>query len=223
MAIHQDYIRAIMLLIAGLIAAAWIQINYDFEAGAIYIAMMMIAIFIYLIADKLGIIKGVAKPVITLFGIDRNPVFDSALGLVLGFLTIGAMNVTPLSMGSPPPIYPLTPFAEQISVFSDLIVRSFLAPVGEEAFFGGIFLWFAWKNTKIFGIAVVIVSAGFAAFHYTSYGAYLPAAYVGAFLFRVIMCLIIFQTKSILPAIIVHSMVNAHLYIESEQLMVVGT
>jgi membrane protease YdiL (CAAX protease family) len=215
MAIHRDYMQAIMLLIAGLFAAVWIQINYDFEAGAIYITMMLISIFFYLIADKLGIVKGVAAPVITLFGIDRNPVFDSVLGLVIGFLFIGGMGFTSLSIGAPAPIYPLTPFAEQVNIISTLVVNSFLAPIGEEAFFGGIFLWFAWKNTKVFGLAVIIVSIGFAWYHYTSYGASLPAAYVGAFLFRVIMCLLIFQTKSILPAVIVHGMVNAHLYIES--------
>ena len=57
MAIHKDYIRIIMLLILGLIAAAWIQINYDFKSGVIYIAMMIIAIFMYVIADKLGVVK----------------------------------------------------------------------------------------------------------------------------------------------------------------------
>lgn len=55
--IHKDYIRIIMLLIAGVLAASWIQINYDFEAGAIYIAMGLISIFMYVIADKLGVVK----------------------------------------------------------------------------------------------------------------------------------------------------------------------
>ena len=55
--IHKDYIRIIMLLIAGVLAASWIQINYDFKAGAIYIAMGLISIFMYLIADKLGVVK----------------------------------------------------------------------------------------------------------------------------------------------------------------------
>lgn len=55
--IHKDFIRIIMLLIAGVLAASWIQINYDFEAGAIYIAMMLIAIFMYIIAEKIGVVK----------------------------------------------------------------------------------------------------------------------------------------------------------------------
>lgn len=57
MTLHPDFKRMIFLLIAGVLAASWIQINYSFEAGAIYIAMMLIAIFIYLIADKLGVKK----------------------------------------------------------------------------------------------------------------------------------------------------------------------
>jgi len=53
--LNPDYKRIIFLLIAGILAASWIQINYKFETGVIYIAMMLIAIFIYLIADKLGV------------------------------------------------------------------------------------------------------------------------------------------------------------------------
>ena len=55
--IHKDFIRIIMLLIAGVMVASWIQINYDFEAGAIYIAMMLIAIFMYVIAERIGVVK----------------------------------------------------------------------------------------------------------------------------------------------------------------------
>ena len=55
--IKDDYIRIIMLLIAGIIVAAWIQINYEFNTGVIYIIMMLIAIFIYTIAEKLGVKK----------------------------------------------------------------------------------------------------------------------------------------------------------------------
>lgn len=222
MRLHKDYERAIMLLIAGIIAALWIQINYDFEAGAIYITMMLISIFVYLIADKLGIVKNGLKPIATLFGIDKNPVFDTGLGLMVGFLYIGFMSITSVTMAGPPPIYPLTPFAEQISIFSTFLVQSFMAPIGEEALFGGVFLWYVWKTAKFPAVAVVIVSVLFAGFHYTAYGATLPAAYVGAFFFRILMCILIFYTKSILPAVIVHAMVNAHLYIESEELFVVG-
>ena len=57
MAIHRDYKRIIMLLIAGIIAALWIQINYDFESGAIYIAMMIIAIIGYALAEQIGVVK----------------------------------------------------------------------------------------------------------------------------------------------------------------------
>lgn len=222
MALYEDYSRAIMLLIAGLILAAWIQINYSFETGAIYITMMLISIFIYLIADKLGIIKGVGGPILTLFGIDKNPVVDSIIGVIGGFLFICAMESTSLTMGLPPPMYPLTSFAEQISIVSDLIVRSVLAPIGEEMFFCGIFLWFTRKNVKYFTPAVIIVSLAFAAFHYTRYGADIPAAYVGAFLFRFIMCYLVYYTNSILPAVIVHAMVNTQLYIKAEELLVVG-
>ena len=57
MAIHRDYKRIIMLLILGVIAALWIQTNYDFKAGAIYIAMMCIAIFGYAMAEHIGVVR----------------------------------------------------------------------------------------------------------------------------------------------------------------------
>lgn len=160
--------------------------------------------------------------VATLYGIDDNWPKDAVLGLVIGFLFISLMSATSVSMGSPAPIYPLTPIAEQISILSTLIVIGFLAPVGEESLFRGIFMWFGWQNLKYFTLAIIIVGIAFAAFHYTSYGAHLPAAYVGAFIFSTIACIVTFQTKSLLPAIIMHSMVNIHLYIKAQELLVVG-
>lgn len=159
----------------------------------------------------------------TLYGIDENWPVDLILGLVLGALFIGVMDTTSLTMGTVPPIYPLTPFAEAMGVIGTLIVIGFLAPVGEEPFFRGIFMWFGWQNLKYFTIAVIAVGIAFAAFHFDTYGAHLPAAYVGAFLFSTIACIVTHQTKSLLPSIIMHSMVNIYLYIQAEQLMVVGT
>lgn len=157
-----------------------------------------------------------------LYGIDDNWPTDTILGVVIGFLFISLMSVTSVSMGSPAPIYPLTSFAEQMGILGTLIVIGFLAPVGEESLFRGIFMWFGWQNLKYFTLAIIVVGLAFAAFHYTSYGAHLPAAYVGAFIFSTVACLVTFQTKSLLPAMIMHSMVNIHLFIKAQELLVVG-
>ena len=157
-----------------------------------------------------------------LFGIDENWTFDLIVGIVVGFVFIGLMNITSVSIGTPAPIYPLTSFAEQINTISTLIVIGFLAPIGEESLFRGIFMWFSWQNTKFITIAIIIVGVAFAAFHYSAYSAALPAAYVGAFIFSAMACILTFQTKSLLPAIVMHSVVNISLYVRAEQLYVVG-
>ena len=165
-----------------------------------------------------------AKPLVAqLFGIDENWTVDLILGLVVGFLFIGLTKVTSVSMGAPAPIYPLTSFAEQINTISTLIVIGFLAPIGEESLFRAIFLWFSWTNLKYFTVALVVSSIAFSAFHMTAYGIHVPAAYFGAFIFGVTAGILTFQTKSLLPAIVMHSVVNISLYIASEQLLVVGT
>lgn len=217
--IHPDYVRIILLLIVGIGLASWIQVNYDFQTGAIYIAMMLIAVILYSITDKLPKNGFVAK----LYGIDENWRFDAILGAVLGFAFITVMNTTSITMGTPSAIYPLTTFAEKISIISTLVVIGFLAPVGEEPFFRGIFMWFGWQNLKHIILAIIAVGIAFAGFHYQAYGAALPAAYVGAFLFSTIACLVTLRTKSLLPSIIMHSMVNINLYVQAQQLLVVGT
>jgi len=165
-----------------------------------------------------------AKPLVAqLFGIDENWTVDLILGLVVGFLFIGLTKVTSVSMDAPAPIYPLTSFAEQINTISTLIVIGFLAPIGEESLFRGIFLWFSWANLKYFTIALVVSGIAFSAFHFTAYGAEIPAAYFGAFLFAVTAGLLTFQTKSLLPAIVMHSVVNISLFLQAEQIFVVGT
>ena len=216
--LNPSYVRIIMLLVLGLIASSWIQINYQFKTGAIYIAMMLIAIFLYSISDKLGA-NGLVN---RLYGIDENWKFDTALGVAVGLAFVTLMNTTSVTIGTPSAIYPLTTFAEKIGIFSTLVVIGFLAPVGEESLFRGIFMWFGWQNLKSFAVAVIIVGIGFAGFHYQAYGAALPAAYVGAFIFSTLACILTVQTKSLLPAIIMHSIVNVNLYIQAEQLLVVG-
>ena len=158
----------------------------------------------------------------TLYGIDENWPVDTVIGLVLGFVLISLMSVTNISMGTPAPIYPLTTFAEQIGIVSTLIVIGFLAPIGEEALFRGIFIWFGWQNLKYFTVAIILSSLAFAAFHYSAYGAHLPAAYVGAFIVAILLSLITLQTRSLLPGIIIHSMININLYLQSEQLFALG-
>ena len=95
----------------------------------------------------------------------------------------------------------------------------YIAPIGEEAMFA-IVLWLAMKATKSLTASAIITSFAFAAFHYSAYGEGIPTAYVAAFLFRMGMIGLIIHTKSILPAIAAHSMINTYLYFEEQAAIV---
>ena len=123
-------------------------------------------------------------------------------------------------MGYPSAIYTQTAFAERVTLMSTILVIGFLAPVGEEIAFRGVFMWFAWSNLRFYTIAIILSSAAFAAFHYQAYGAFLPSAYVGAFIIGVMLALTATQTKSLLPGIIVHAMINIHLFIAAQAVLV---
>ena len=215
MAIHENFKRIIMLLVVYLFVASWIQINYQSDTGAVYIAMGLISLLVYALAEQLGL-KDVIKKLI---GIDDNWAVDGIIGLVIGFAIIVVMEVSFVTMGYPAAIYPQTAFAEKITMLSTLVVIGFLAPVGEEIAFRGVFIWFAWQNLKFFTVAVILSSAAFAAFHYTSYGASLPSAYVGAFLIGTLLAILATQTKSLLPGIIVHAMINISLFLSAQALI----
>lgn len=216
--IHEDYIRIIVLLISAAMVASWIQTCYVSDTGSIYIAMALISIVLYSISKKIGANGLIAK----LYGIDENWRFDSLLGIALGLVFISVMNATSITMGTPSAIYPLTTFAEKVSIISTIAVIGYLASICEETLFRGIFMWFGWHNLKHLALAIIATGIVFAGFHYQAYGAALPAAYVGAFLFSTIACLVTLRTKSLLPSIIMHSMVNINLYVQAQQLLVVG-
>lgn len=218
MVIHKNYVRLIMLLIPYLLVASWIQINYESATGAVYIAMGLIALIFYSLIETLGFKDLIDK----LFGIDENWPLDTVIGVVTGLLIIVAMEVSFVTMGYPSAIYPQTALAEKVTLFSTFLVIAFLAAVGEEIIFRGIFAWFAWHSLKYYTVAIILSSVAFAAFHYQAYGAYLPAAYVGAFLIGILLSMIAQQTKSLLPCIIIHSIINTHLFIQAEQLLVIG-
>lgn len=208
MAIHPNFRRIIMLLVVYLFVASWIQINYQSDTGAVYIAMGLISLLVYALAESLGLKDVINK----LIGIDDNWTVDAVVGLVIGFVIIMVMEATFVTMGYPSAIYPQTAFAEKITLLSTLIVVGFLAPVGEEVAFRGVFVWFAWSNLRFYTVAVILSSAAFAAFHYQAYSATLVSAYVGAFIIGTLLALTATQTKSLLPGIVIHAMINIHLF-----------
>lgn len=217
MAIPKDYSRVIFALIAGMIFAIWIYINYNPEAATLFLIMMASSIIVYYISAGLGAktpMEGVGSVIgSVLYGIDKNWKVDAFYGLISGALFIIFMNASSLVMG-----YPLALF-ELVTFSAKMIVNGIIAPIGEEAMFV-LILWLAMKFTKSISVAAVITSFAFAIFHYSAYGEGIPTAYVAAFLFRMGMIGLILYTKSILPAIVAHSMINTYLYFEEQAAIV---
>jgi membrane protease YdiL (CAAX protease family) len=154
-----------------------------------------------------------------LIGIDDNYKTDSLIGLVAGIIFVFMSASTSISIGIPAPIY-IQSVSNVVTIFAGLVVVSFLAPVCEEVFMAVILSLF--KEYTNIVVAVLIVSIFFAGLHWKVYGASLAGAYIGAFLFRIIASGLMLTTNSIVPSTVMHSIVNAYLYLESQQLLSVG-
>lgn len=218
MKIRKEYARVIILLLVYSLVASWIMINYQSTTGAVYIAMGAISILAYAIVEALPF----KDPIKKLIGIDDDIAADVAVGILVVAVIISLMEFTQLTMGYPASLYPQTAFAEQVTLFSKFMVVAFLASVGEEIVFRGWARYALWEGTGFYFVALVLSSAMFSAFHYTAYGASLPAAYVGAFMIGMLLGIIGTWRKSLVPCIVIHSMINVYLFLISEQIFVIG-
>ena len=43
----REYVRVFILLTVGMITALWIQVNYEFSAGSIYLSIGVVTFMIY--------------------------------------------------------------------------------------------------------------------------------------------------------------------------------
>lgn len=157
----------------------------------------------------------------TLFGIDTNWRTDAGIGFLGGLGFIFVFGISGLSMGYPPPLYQqsATAFVNLISGFLVVVV---LAPIFEEPFFRDVVRWIAEVVTGNKIIATLITAFAFSIFHWQVYGEALMAAFIGAFIFSIFASLLTMWTESLLPSTIMHSMVNAWLYLEDNQLLTVA-
>jgi membrane protease YdiL (CAAX protease family) len=95
-----------------------------------------------------------------------------------------------------------------------LLIAGFLAPLGEEiAFRQGLFKWVL-RGRFGFLPAAIIVSVFFTFAHWAAYGlGSASAAYMGAFVFSMVVCYLTENTGDCLAAITMHSVVNCFLVI----------
>jgi len=67
-----------------------------------------------------------------------------------------------------------------------------------------------------------VISVAFALFHWRVYGLALATAFIGAFLFSLITLHLYDSRKSLVPCIVMHSVVNVFIYLSSTGAVSVG-
>ncbi len=215
------YVRRISTLSAAILlivltVTLWYAINQDFTTGAI---ASLIAIVLMAASHEAGFTKDGATR--TLYGIDENWETDLPVAAGIGILYIGLISLVPsisMTVPSPDTLSGWTDHTFFATSTEYLLVVCALAPVSEEAVFRGIMLpgyteilgGSANKvTTATIGIAVAS-SIAFSLFHWTAYGAeFMEGAFVGAFIFGVLMCGVAYYQKSIIGCILIHAMTNA--------------
>lgn len=158
-----------------------------------------------------------------LMGIDDNYIKDFFIGIAAGAVFIAFSSISSISIGIPAPIYPQSAAMSDyvLSIVASVIVVGVLAPCGEEALFRGSFMFLSDKVLPTV-LAVLATGIAFSLFHWRVYGVGLEAAFVGALIFSLASSMLSRETQSLLPSIIMHSMVNVFLLVKSEELLTIG-
>lgn len=215
------YIRRISTLSAAILlivltVTLWYAINQNFTTGAVY---TLLAIVIMAASHEAGFTKDGATRM--LYGIDENWETDLPMAAGIGILYIALISMVPsisMTVPSPDTLSGWTDHTFFATSAEYLVVVCILAPISEEAVFRGIMLP---GYTEILGgtakkvtestVGIAIASSiAFSLFHWTAYGAeFMEGAFVGAFIFGVMMCVVAYHQKSIIGCILIHAMTNA--------------
>jgi len=163
----------------------------------------------------------------TLIGINTKKIGeDLSIGVGLAVVFIVLNMLSPIaSIG-----IPRLPMAAEWEQFGTVVL---LAPLAEEVIFRCvalavfilIFMAIVKDKWIAMALAIVVVSVIFSVFHYTAYGGSftsMSAAFVGAFSFSVLACIIALWRKSLVSPIILHSLFNTYLYISLYKLLTIG-
>lgn len=198
---RKDFNRFLILIFITLIIALWFMVNSSefYLTAVVYIVFAIILIIVY---QRGTIIPQKSKPL----GIDRTIKKDVFIGIIggIGFILLNFM-VSFFAIG-----IPTIPFS--MNVIGRWVFSVVVAPVLEEGFFRGMIPQLLKKGLSLPILpAVLIMASCFSFFHWAVYGLGLTAAFVGAFIFAVVTYFISQKTKSLLPAIIMHSIFNTWL------------
>lgn len=205
----KDINKIVIIIIVTILLLSWTLVNADgfILPAFMYIVLGILSIIGYLNWDKIG-----EKSYI--YGIDKNVFTDILIGIIFGavFIVIQTFNI----IGSV--LIPYIP-ASLVQESGRIIIIVFGAMVIESAFFLGLMLPFIDEKIKVLGInpnffiALIIVSFLFPLFHASAYGqaGATMGSYISAGIFLFISGVIMKQTKSLLPLIISHGIINFYI------------
>lgn len=205
----KDINKIIVLIIVTMLFLGWALVNADgfILPAFMYLVLGGLSIGGYLVFNKVG-----AKSYI--FGIDRNMGMDFLIGIAfgVGFILLKQFNV----IGSI--LVPYVP-ASLVQESGRIIIVVLGAMVIETAFFLGLLVPFIDEKLKDFGIdppfilALILVCLIFPIYHATAYGQVGASmgSYISAGVFLFLSGLIMWKTKSLLPLIVSHGIINFYI------------
>jgi len=195
-----EYKNVVILSILNLIPTGFLAINYDFSVGMIYFGFSLAGVILYSLWDSFDIGDAI--------GID-NLNKDILLGVVVGAIfAFSAVTNPAFSIGLPKSFLALDTSNE----FKFILV-GLVAPITEEIFFRGIILSVIKSITSNNVVSMISSAILFSVYHYNAYGVAMSASYISAGVFGLLAAFLAFNTKNIMPSVIMHSMANISTYI----------
>lgn len=153
-------------------------------------------------------------------GISADVKEDTAISLAIAFVFILLGRWDDIFIIGTPKAGWLSTEVAALSFFWQFLIVVVVAPIIEEAFFrfalfGGMSAYLAQKGVNQpvrIGITIFVVSVLFSGFHYAAYGTALHSAYIGAFLFSIIACLLMMWRQSQIPNTVLHMVINGAIF-----------
>lgn len=205
--------KAQIVIFIGILMALFLYIN---SSGTTYLR----TVSLYVLIGLVGIVSFrylISKKITGVELLDKSDwKIDIVIGVVIGITFIILNQISPaITIGFPGELLDASGTNKALTVGG-------IAPILEEALFRGLFLGLLISFGIGFFLSASIQAVGFTLFHITAYGllSYSSGAYFGAMIFGLGMAYLVQWRKSILPAIIVHSIFN--LYLVSKALVILN-
>jgi len=187
-----------------------LMVIYNGPKSNLYLNMMYIILFMYLAPITFNLFKW---PTFT-----KNPMKDMIIGGVAGAAYLWFYNSILNPSVSLASVFATTAF-EGSSTLENLMVAGVIPTVESVLFFVVIPGWILWKigtslSTQELNLKVILtfigVAATFVLIHTTAFGLTNNTALIGVFIFSLLSLALVFFTKTVLPTLVFHIVINSY-------------